>query len=48
MTHAEGARMLDSGDAAGGLPMHGVIHQWLGPCLRQNYRPRGRRGRVED
>jgi hypothetical protein len=45
VSYSEGARMLDSGDAAGGLPMHGAIHQWLGRYLRANYRPRVRRGR---
>ncbi len=45
VSYAEGARMLDSGDAAGGLPMHGAIHHWLGRYLQDNYRPRGRRGR---
>lgn len=45
VSYAEGARMLDSGDAAGGLPMHDGIYQWLGRYLQDNYRPRGRRGR---
>ena len=45
VSYAEGARMLDSGDAAGGLPMHGAIHEWLGRYLQENYRPRTRRGR---
>jgi hypothetical protein len=45
VSYAEGARMLDSGDAADGLPMPREIHEWLGSYLRENYRPRirGRR-----
>jgi hypothetical protein len=45
VSYAEGARMLDSGDAADGLPMHAAIHEWLGRYLQDNYRPRSRRGR---
>ncbi len=45
VSYAEGARMLDSGDAADGLPMPREIHEWLGSYLRENYRPRIRGGR---
>jgi hypothetical protein len=45
VSYSEGARMLDSGDPAAGLPMPLEIHEWLGRYLAENYRPRQRRGR---
>jgi hypothetical protein len=46
VSYAEGTRMLDSGDAAEGVPMAPEIHEWLGRYLQENYRPR-QRGRRE-
>jgi hypothetical protein len=45
VSYSEGARMLDSGDPADGLPMPREVHEWLGRYLAENYRPRQRRGR---
>jgi hypothetical protein len=45
VSYSEGARMLDSGDPAAGVPMPTAIHEWLGRYLAENYRPRQRRGR---
>jgi hypothetical protein len=46
VSYAEGTRMLDSGDAAEGVPMPPEVHRWLGQYLQENYRPR-RRGERE-
>ena len=40
---AEGARMLDSGDHADGVPMPDFVHAWLGDYLRCYHRPETRR-----
>jgi hypothetical protein len=45
VSYAEGTRMLDSGDAAEGVPMPPEVHRWLGQYLQENYRPRRRGGR---
>jgi hypothetical protein len=49
VSYAEGARMLDSGDPAEGVPMPREVHAWLGGYLQQHYRPpkSGRRGHVD-
>jgi hypothetical protein len=44
VSYSEGARMLDSGDCADGLPMAREIHDWLATYLTASYRPRTRRG----
>lgn len=43
VSYAEGARMLDSGEAADGVPMPADIHAWLGAYLRDHYEPPARR-----
>jgi hypothetical protein len=45
VSYAEGTRMLDSGEAAGGVAMPPDIHAWLGEYLRAHYTPpaQGRR-----
>ncbi len=40
VSYGEGARMLDSGEAADGVPMPPDIHRWLGDYLRLHYQPR--------
>jgi hypothetical protein len=40
LSYAEGARMLDSGDGADGVPMHEALHGWLGGYLQCHHRPR--------
>lgn len=46
VSYAEGARMLDSGEGADGVPMPPEIHAWLGSYLQQHHCPRERRGRA--
>jgi len=45
VSYAEGARMLDSGECADGVPMPADVHAWLGDYLRAYYRPQPRRGK---
>jgi hypothetical protein len=45
VSYAEGTRMLDSGEAADGVPMPPEIHAWLGDYLQAHYQPPQRRGR---
>jgi hypothetical protein len=45
VSYAEGTRMLDSGEAADGVPMPAEIHAWLGDYLRTHYQPPQRRGK---
>ena len=40
VSYGEGARMLDSGESADGVPMSPEIHCWLGDYLRLYYQPR--------
>lgn len=40
VSYAEGARMLDGGDGADGVPMPPPLHAWLGACLAQHRVPR--------
>lgn len=42
VSYAEGARMLDSGDPASGVPMPLEVHEWLTAYLQAHYRPRER------
>ena len=44
VSYAEGARMLDSGEQADGLPMPGEVYSWLAAYLRTHYRPQLRPG----
>lgn len=46
VSYAEGTRMLDSGEQAGGVAMPVDIHAWLGDYLQRHYEPpaKGRRG----
>lgn len=39
VSYAEGTRMLDSGETAGGVTMPPDIHAWLGAYLREHYEP---------
>jgi len=39
VSYAEGARMLDGGDGADGVPMPPAVHDWLGACLALHHRP---------
>ncbi len=45
VSYAEGARMMDSGEAVDGVSMPREIYAWLGEYLRMHYRPPTRRGR---
>lgn len=45
VSYGEGARMLDSGEAADGVPMAADIYAWLGQYLQTHYHPEPRRGR---
>jgi hypothetical protein len=45
VSYAEGTRMLDSGEAADGVPMAPEIHAWLGEYLQQHYQPPQRHGK---
>lgn len=45
VSYGEGARMLDSGDPADGVPMPPEIYAWLADYLQKHYQPRPRRGR---
>lgn len=45
VSYGEGTRMLDSGESADGVPMPADIHAWLAKYLKENYKPRPRRGR---
>jgi hypothetical protein len=48
VSYAEGTRMLDSGEQAGGVAMPPEVHAWLGDYLRAHYEPPkdGRRRRA--
>lgn len=46
VSYLEGTRMLDSGEAADGVPMHPAIHEWLGAYLKVYYQPRSGKRRL--
>lgn len=45
VSYSEGARMMDSGELAGGVNMPRDIYDWLTEYLLQHYQPRPKRGR---